>query len=328
MEIAIPKGTDTSGYSIVIYDSAGFVEATLSLGLIVNTMGGMDVYLVDDTTGGWTYIDPGEAVALVDDTGTVLQFVSHGGTLLANDGPAAGQTSTLIGLASPTESLQSDNGGISYYNQATPNPGVIPCYAPGTLIRTPDGERPVENISPGDLVDTKDAGPQPVLWVNSAQQPLEQVSEDQRPVLIRAGTLAPDVPKRDLVVSPQHRIIVGGPDQLSHFARAEVFVPAKTLTVLAGIRPKLGSRKATWIQFAFDRHHVVWADGCLSESLLLGPMVVNGLSAEKRAQLAKVFPRGPDHSQNLNGSPARPCLSVDPARTALTRMLGQITRAA
>ena len=71
VEVAVPKGTDTSGYTVVIYNSGGFVEATLTLGPVINTMGGMDVYVIDDTTPGWTYIDPVEAVALVDDVGSL-----------------------------------------------------------------------------------------------------------------------------------------------------------------------------------------------------------------------------------------------------------------
>jgi len=39
--------------------------------------------------------------------------------------------------------------------------GVV-CYAPSTLIDTPNGPRTVESLRPGDLVLTVDLGPQPI----------------------------------------------------------------------------------------------------------------------------------------------------------------------
>ena len=321
VEIAVPKGTDTSGYTVVIYNSGGFVEATLTLGPVINTMGGMDVYVIDDTTPGWTYIDPGEAVALVDDVGSVLQFVSHDSNLFANNGPAAGLTSTYIGSVAigSTDSLQSDNGGFSYYVQGVPNPGTIPCYAPGTLIRTPDGECKVERLVPGDYVETLDAGAQKVLWTRHADQPLEQLSEDHRPVLIQKGALGGGNPRRDLVVSPQHRMLVGGRGQLDFLAESEVFVPAKALTGLVGIRRKMGSKRIRWIQFALEQHHVVWAEGCLSESLLLGRMVLNGLPLAERQSLDALYPDAAPDAASLNGPPARPCMTVGQARGAIAQ---------
>mgnify|MGYP003561850666 FL=1 len=41
------------------------------------------------------------------------------------------------------------------------------CFANGTRIATPRGERPVEDIRPGDRVMTRDNGPQPVRWAGS-----------------------------------------------------------------------------------------------------------------------------------------------------------------
>ena len=109
-----------------------------------------------------------------------------------------------------TQSLQSDNGGTSYYTQTAPNAGTVPCCAPGTLIDTPDGPRAVETLQPGDRVATLDNGPQEIRWVRSSDQPLEAAEKDAKPVLIAASALGGKLPAQDLIVSPQHRILVGG----------------------------------------------------------------------------------------------------------------------
>ena len=214
------------------------------------------------------------------------------------------------------------SGGSVTMQGATPasftadNTGVV-CYAPGALIDTPDGPRAVETLRPGDLVTTLDHGPQAIRWVRSSNQPLEEVDIDAKPVQIKADALGPGLPLEDLIVSPQHRILVGGRGQIEGLLESEAFVPAKSLTKLKGIRHMKGKTKMTWVHFACGQHEVVFANGCLSESLLLGPMVLKALTGPERSALTDIF--GPVSSPDtaLNGPPARPCLKVGEARRLL-----------
>jgi hypothetical protein len=313
VEVLAPTGTDMSSWSLVVYNGAGTVDQTLSLGSITSTTGG-DVYVVDNTTPGFPGLNDTQSVALVDDLGNVVQFASwDGNTVTATAGPAAGLTSTDVGYATDVTSLETTTQGASYSLQTSPSRGTVPCYAPGTLIDTPTGRRPVETLRPGDLVLTRDHGAQPIRWRHSGPQPLEKVGRDGRPVLIKAGALGPGRPAQDLIVSPQHRIFVGGADQLDTIFRAEALAPAKSLTALPGIRHMMGKKAVTWIHFACQRHEVVRANGTWAESLLLGPMVLLGLPQDQRRAVHDLFglPQGPCA---LNGPPARPCFSVGDAR--------------
>ena len=203
-----------------------------------------------------------------------------------------------------------------------------PCYAPGTMIDTPDGPRAVETLLVGDLVLTADNGPQPIRWVHSGEHPLDGVETDAKPVLIQAGTLGKGLPVQDLIVSPQHRILVGGGGQLRSHFQTEALAPAKSLTSLRGIRHMKGKQHITWIHFACDRHEVVLANGCLSESLLLGPMVVNGLTAPGRWAVTDIFGPALTPDASLNGPPARECLSVGAVRRQLAKSLDEKGRLA
>jgi hypothetical protein len=195
----------------------------------------------------------------------------------------------------------------------------IVCYAAGTMIDTPDGPRPVETLLPGDLVTTLDHGPRPIRWTRSSTHPLEEAEDEAKPVQIKAGTLGRNLPTQDLIVSPQHRILVGGSGQLHKVFATEVFAPAKSLTAVPGIRHMKGKKEITWMHFACDRHEVVVANGCLSESLLLGPMVVNGMQAAERRALIDIFGAASKPDAALNGPPARECLTVGAVRRQLAK---------
>lgn len=223
----------------------------------------------------------------------------------------------LDGLAIQTIELASlDTSNASGINQgfsSVENTTVV-CYARGTMIETVSGAIAVETIRPGDKVMSIDHGPQVVRWVHRQTCVLPTSSADTCPVLIKKNTLGPNRPSRDLIVSPQHRILVGGAGQLGSVFASEVFVPAKALTKLKGICRMNGLSRIDWVHFACDRHEVVLANGCYAESLLLGPMALAGMSPHERAQISGIFGSVGSAGGAVNGPAARPCLTVKQAR--------------
>ncbi len=200
-----------------------------------------------------------------------------------------------------------DTSGLLYSDFAT-----AVCYAAGTRILTGAGEVPVETLTPGETVLTLDHGPQEILWTRRATQPLHHAAADQKPVLVRAQALARGIPRTDLIISPPHRILVGGRAQLKERFPTEALAPAKALASLPGIRHLNGRLHADWVHFACRRHEIVRANGCWSESLLLGPMALNAMTPRERAELHRLF--GPATGSPLNGPPARPLLTVQATR--------------
>ncbi|MEM6481764.1 MAG: Hint domain-containing protein, partial [Pseudomonadota bacterium] len=204
-----------------------------------------------------------------------------------------------------------DSGEIGNANFNALQAQSMPCYSAGTLIETDCGLRSVETLTVGDRVATRDHGYQAIRWIRAGTQFLKSVQKDQKPVLITAGALGPGLPGRALIVSPQHRILVGGCNQLLGVFDDEVFVPAKSLTQLPGIRHMQGRRQARWWHFACQGHELVRANGCLSESLLIGPMVLRQLPRNEQSRLRALFSYGDSHPATvLNGPPARRCLTL------------------
>jgi Hint domain len=85
------------------------------------------------------------------------------------------------------------------------------CFAAGTLIRTPDGQAAVETLKCGDHVLTQDGRIATVDWLG-IQTISMRFADKLRvlPIRIRAGAVGENVPSRDLLVSPDHAILVEG----------------------------------------------------------------------------------------------------------------------
>ena len=85
------------------------------------------------------------------------------------------------------------------------------CFMAGTLIKTPSGEAAVETLKRGDLVLTMDGRALPVTWIG-LQTVSRRFADPLRvlPIRITAGALGDNVPSRDLLLSPDHAILVDG----------------------------------------------------------------------------------------------------------------------
>ena len=165
---------------------------------------------------------------------------------------------------------------------------VFVCFAENTLITTRFGERAVEKINVGDTVLTRDNGLQPIRWIGSRKLAVLP-GQDLRPVLIRAGALGENIPLRDLIVSPNHRILVSGAYASVFFGETEVLAAAKYLTHLPGIsRP--ARRTITYWHILFDQHEVVLANGGWSESFHPGHVGVQTLDNAQRDEIFGLFP--------------------------------------
>ena len=92
---------------------------------------------------------------------------------------------------------------------------TLACFAAGTRIATERGEMPVRGDgAAGDRVLTaRRAGRrQPVRWIGHRHVSLRAHPDPAavRPIRIRAGAFGAALPRRDLRLSPDHAVLVGG----------------------------------------------------------------------------------------------------------------------
>lgn len=169
--------------------------------------------------------------------------------------------------------------------------GVV-CFTPGTLLETPDGVRPVEHLVAGDRVVTKDGGAQPIIWAGSRNVSGARLyaMPDLRPVRIREGSLGDNRPAGDLIVSPDHRMLVTGAAAEALWGEAEVLVAARDLIDGSRIARDLAAKSVTYHHLMLETHHVVVANGVETESFHPAAAALGAIEEDQRMRLFDVMP--------------------------------------
>jgi len=180
-------------------------------------------------------------------------------------------------------------GTLSIRSNATTG---VPCFLKGTMIDTPRGAVPIEQLQIGDFVLTKDRGAQPIRWIGSRNIGAADLEKapNLRPIRITAGALGFRLPATDLIVSPQHRVLLRSRVVQNMFGVGEVMVAAKKLLALKGIEIARDLSGAHYYHFLCDRHEVVVANGAETESLFPGPEALRSVGAEALAEIYILFP--------------------------------------
>src|SRR3990167_1252021 len=183
---------------------------------------------------------------------------------------------------------------------------VIPCFTPGTLIATPKGEVPVESLRAGDRIITRDNGIQTIRWAGQKAMSRADLAANPhlKPVLIRAGSLGNGLPERDMMVSPNHRMLVANDRTALYFDEHEVLVSAKHLITSAGVQT-VDSLGTTYIHFMFDRHEVVLSNGAWTESFQPGDFPLKGMGNAQRGEIYDLFPELKTEAGLQDYAPAR-----------------------
>lgn len=149
-------------------------------------------------------------------------------------------------------------------------------FTRGTHITLASGlQVPIEEMKVGDMVLTRDDGPQAVRWIG--QSTIRAVG-DFAPVVIRKGALHNE---NDLVVSPDHRLFVYQRQDRLGAGRNEVLVKVRHLINGHTVFQREGGF-VDYFQLLFDDHQIIYAEGIAAESLLIDPRTWGALPAEAR----------------------------------------------
>ncbi len=201
-----------------------------------------------------------------------------------------------------------DPGSFSYADY------TCVCFSRGTLIRLASGrEIPIEEIEIGDAVLTRDNGAQQVRWIGSRTVP---AFGHLAPVVITKDALGNDA---DLIVSPQHRMLLADWRAEVMLGSREVLVKARDLINGDTIYRRQGG-VVEYFHILFDTHEIVYAEGIPSESLHINETTLDSLAEESRAEIVELFPHI-EHEHQISAVASRMSLRSYEA-SALLKQVG------
>lgn len=168
----------------------------------------------------------------------------------------------------------SRDGNGDFVENPTPTPGTpgTPCFCPGTLIETVDGPVAVEDLRPGQALITYDGGTSRLLAVRRYEISAKQTRWHPHlmPVRLPAGFMGSTHP---LDISPNHCVMIKGPEVSLLFGESEVLVAAKQLLPFGAEHLGHAGQPLVYYHLLLEDHVILRAHGLWTESLFLGEMV-------------------------------------------------------
>ena len=250
-------------------------------------------FVTTNQTAAENFIDT-DAVAGNVHLGTITGFSSHDGTYAHSDTiqlASFGSSDTISNVTANSITI-SGNGHSQTFNFSGVNTAAIHlsdvggvntltiCFMAGTMIRTPDGEAAIETLNVGDRVMTSDGVAKKVNWLG--KQTVSTLFADpirSFPIRVKAGALADNVPSRDLLVSPDHALLVDG--VLIH---AGALVNGTSITRETNV-PKV----FVYYHIELDDHSLILAENTPAETFVDN---IDRMNFDNWAEFEALYPEG------------------------------------
>ena len=165
--------------------------------------------------------------------------------------------------------------------------------AQGTNLRTPAGLRRIEILRPGDLVVTRGHGLQPILmiWKRTLTRADIALNPSLAPICLKPRAIGPMMPQRDLLVAPDHRLLIPGFRLAGKEGATPVLAEAQALAGSSdAVFSDTGRASVTYHQLVFANHEIFAAEGLPVASFLADPAGLDALGGAYRSELEQLHP--------------------------------------
>ncbi|WP_298222137.1 Hint domain-containing protein [Acidocella sp.] len=192
-----------------------------------------------------------QTITLFDASGAKIGSATVAGTSL-NTGTF---TSGHNGPLTVTESTSGSGFDITL----GASPAIVPCFLGHTLIATPDGEKRIDQLSVGDMILTDQGDTVPVRWIGR-RTVSTRFSDPLRlmPVRICAGALGNHLPTRDLLISPDHAVLID-----ERLVNAGALVNGETI-----LREPWMPETFVYYHIEVEKHDLLLAEGVPAETFI------------------------------------------------------------
>jgi len=165
-------------------------------------------------------------------------------------------------IMAKTTSAAADDGNEDDGNGDRGRRRHVHCFLKGTMIRTADGDRKIENLAVADLLPTVFSGTCPIQWIGRSRfkrsYPNKPWVRDVLPIRVARSALGSGVPHADLYLTQGHALLIDG-----MWVAAGNLVHGTTITRYEA--RELGELE--YFQIKLEAHDAIYAEGAPCESL-------------------------------------------------------------
>ena len=131
---------------------------------------------------------------------------------------------------------------------------LVVCFVAGTKIRTPEGEKAIEELQIGDLISTSNGVKALKFVCHNTRFFNELLATGKNPIRVAAGTFGATA---DLLMSPSHAINLEG-----NLIEAGALIDHASVERVT----EWNATELTYFNLELDQHELIWANGVATES--------------------------------------------------------------
>jgi|GEM_PF-3402626 len=160
----------------------------------------------------------------------------------------------------------------------------VACAGAGAMVITRGGAKPIEALTQGDMLLTRDNGFQPLLW----QKSIRKASATPMTVEIEMDAMGSGIPGSAVHVSGRQGVLLTCPEVQEKFGTAEILVRAGDLLHLDGVREVQADLGG--VVLMMTRHELINVNGLWIDSFVPDAESRKNLTDEDSANIARLVP--------------------------------------
>jgi hypothetical protein len=163
-------------------------------------------------------------------------------------------------------------------------------FAMGALVSTPNGQIAVEDLQPGDMINTTAGEPAKLLWIGSST--IVPASGERRTPLIRimADTFGPSRPSSFLTVGPSARLLQTPHHMRGDEASDQMFTLASEFVDGVNVIEVCPPTPVRMFHLCLERHAAIIVGGMEMETFHPGTKALRSVSHTTRDLFLSMFP--------------------------------------
>lgn len=164
-------------------------------------------------------------------------------------------------------------------------------FARGTLIATPHGDVAIEDLQPGDMVNTSSGEPAKLIWVGSSSFVPADAGRRMPLIRIMADSFGQGRPNTFLTVGPAARILHTPHHLRSEAGERRLLTPVREFVDGVNVIEVVPPTPVRLFHICLDRHAAISAGGVELETFHPGANATRTVSHSLRDRFLGMFPQ-------------------------------------